>query len=395
MPKTNSLFVGCALSDANRADLPNALRVPERLADYARRFQERVGTTDFSFELQPEDLWTRPVAFPDEFVASKTNRWWRAIRQNADLAGLLRGHTGSMGVHQPILGRNPLSSNFFGKYQGIAETQQAMAFAHAIDADYFVFHLATEDAWGWERRDQMAKALKLYSAFAAFANASSFTFVPCIELVEYPKFPATGGEAVDLLSRCREIWPETQLVFDVSHLWGTRNRMLAAGQWQTRDGAPVTFLEALEYGLEQTWCDVYVYHLGGCWESETHAIPGLHPQQDPFHYPLKLRESSSVYAEMGEIDLNRTLDLLLQYSVGKDRPLRLMLEIFDRDIDQVLEATRLVREDLSGRAETLSGEKRTRVPKASRARASLKPRSRKRAAETKKVKPRTRARKRA
>lgn len=357
----DNLFVGCALSDVNDADLPTGLRVPERLVDYVTRFQKRVGTADFSFELQPEDAWAVPARFPDQFVERKTNRWWRVFRQNAHLLDLFRATAGPLGVHQPIRGRDVLSSNFFEKYRAIAETQQAMAFAHFIHADYFVFHLAMADRWAWDRRDQIAKALKILGVFHAFYHASDFNFVPCIELLEYPKFPAIGGESRELISECREIWPEVQFAFDVSHLWGSRLRMMAAHEWEFKSQAPVPFADALEYALEQTWQDIYVVHLGGCWESETHAVPGLHPQQDPFQYPLRLRESPGVYLEVGEMNLNRTLDLLLDCTMRRGRPLNLMLEIFDRDIEQVLEAIRQIRDDLAIRVQTPP--KRTKRPR--------------------------------
>ncbi len=347
----DNLFVGCALSDVNEADLPTGLRVPERLTDYISRFQKRVGSSDFSFELQPEDVWTVPARFPDQFVERKTNRWWRTFRQNARLLDAFSQTAGPIGVHQPIRGRDILSSDYFDKYRAIAETQQAMSFAHFIHADYFVFHLAMTDRWAWDRKDQITKAFKALGVFHAYYHASDFSFVPCIELLEYPKFPATGGESCEIMAESREVWPEIQFAFDVSHLWGSRNRMIVAHEWESKRKTPIPFIDALDYALEQTWQDIYVVHLGGCWESETHAVPGLHPQQDPFQYPLKLRESPGVYLESGEMNLNKTLDLLLEYTLRRGRPLNLMLEIFDRDIEQVLEATRQIRDDLTIRVQ--------------------------------------------
>ncbi len=346
-----NITVGCALSDLNRADLPNGLRVPEKLAEYVRRYQKLVRTDDFTFELQPEDHWTIPATFPDQFVERKTNRWWRAFRQNQPLLDLMRNASAPIGVHQPVSGRDILSSNFFLKYEGIAETKQAMAFCDFIGADFFVFHLSMSDRWGWERRDQIAKALKIFKVFATFYHASDFSFVPCIQLLEFPRFPATGGEASSLVEHCRDIWPETQIAFDISHFWSSRRRMIAANIWDTKGAKSLSFVDALDYAMDQTWRNVYVYQLGGCWESETHAVPGLHPQQNPYHFPMKLRESPGVYSENGEIDLNRTLDLLLNYTVRRGNPLRLMLEIYDRDIDQVLEATRQIRQELLTRAD--------------------------------------------
>lgn len=337
------IIVGCALSDLNRADLPRGLRVPERLADYADRFRARVGTPAVSFQLQPEDAWTIPETFPDHFVPRKTNRWWRAVQTQPRLLTILTGPPSRIGLHQPIQNRDVLSSNYFGKYEAIEETKQAMDFAQYIGAEYFVFHLAQVDKWNWERRDQMAKAVKLFEVFATYYTAQGMSFVPLIETLEYPKFPATGSEAFTLLTQCRRALPDTQIAFDISHLWSSRQRMVQCGAWPD---ARVSFEASLDYALGVLGRDIYLYQLGGAWESETHAIPGLHPQQDPFRYPLKLRESHGVYIESGEMDLNQVLEMVTNYSVRSGRDLRLVLEIFDRDLDQVLEATRLIRNDL-------------------------------------------------
>lgn len=340
--------VGCALSDVNRADLPNGLAVPARLTEYARRFQTRIAK-DFLFELQPEEFWTTPTAFPDQFIARETNRWWHTWRDDSRLGAMFKSPEAKIGVHQPIQGRDVLSSNFFQKYTAIEETKQAMLFANWMGANYFVFHLAMTDRWEWDRRDQMEKALKIFKVFAAFYRASDFRFTPCIEILEYPKFPATSGETIALVQKCREILPETKLAFDISHLWGSRQRMLAAKVWYDEGGRGVSFIDSLDYALSRTWEEIHVFHLGGCWESETHAVPGLHPQQDPIQFPMKLREMSNAYAEAREIDINRVLDLLLNYSVRRGRDLDLVLQIFNRDYEQVIEATSMMDADLNDR----------------------------------------------
>jgi hypothetical protein len=342
----SEIIIGCALSDVNRADLPRGLRVPEQLAEYARRSQQRIGSPQISFQFQPEDPWTLPATFPDQFVPRKTNRWFRAFQTQPSLLEAVRAASDSIGVHQPIQKRDALSSNFFTKYEAIEETKTAMDFAQHIGADYFVFHLAQVDKWAWDRRDQMDKALKIFNVFATYYTAQKMTFIPVIETLEYPKFPATGGEAFDLLNECRKSLRATKLALDVTHLWSSRKRMLELGAWPDER---VTFEAALEYALESLVDDVHVFHLGGGWESETHAVPGLHPQEDPFRFPMKLRESHSVYEESGELDLNRALELLVNYTGRRGRDLHLVLQIFDRDFEQVLEAARLIRHDLIAR----------------------------------------------
>lgn len=341
------IIVGCALSDVNRADLPRNLRVPERLTDYIELYQSRLESPYTLLELQPEDLWTVPATFPDQFIPRKNNRWWRTVQSQPDLLMKLRAPNMRVGVHQPIQNRDALSSNFFHKYEAIEATKQAMEFAEFIDADYFVFHLAQVDKWSWDRQDQMDKAIKIFNVFATYYTAREMSFVPVLETLEFPKFPATGAEAFMLLKECRKALRNTKLAFNLAHLWSSRNRMLRTGNWPDER---VSFEASLEYALDSLANDIYVFQLSGGWESETHAVPGLHPQQDPFRYPMKLRESSSVYAESGEMDLNRVLELLVTATTRRGSDLDVILQIFDRDIEQILEAARLIRHDLIARA---------------------------------------------
>lgn len=340
------IIVGCALSDVNRADLPRNLRVPERLNEYIELYQARLEAPYVLLELQPEDLWTVPATFPDQFIPRKNNRWWRTV-QAPELLSKLRAPNMLLGVHQPIQNRDALSSNFFHKYEAIEATKQAMDFAEYIDADYFVFHLAHVDKWSWDRQDQMDKAIKIFNVFATYYTAREMSFTPVIETLEFPKFPATGAEAFLLLRECRKALRNTKLALNIAHLWSSRNRMLKTGFWPDER---VSFEASLEYALDTLANDIHVFDLSGGWESETHAVPGLHPQQDPFRYPMKLRESPGVYAESGELDLNRVMELLVTATTRRGKDLKVALQIFDRDIEQVLEAARLIRHDLVARA---------------------------------------------
>jgi hypothetical protein len=347
MTKMAEITVGCALSDINRADLPRNLRVPERLSDYIELYNARLESPRVLLEIQPEDLWTVPATFPDQFISRKNNRWWRTVQSQQDLLMKLRAQNMYIGVHQPIQNRDALSSNFFSKYEAIEATKQAMDFAEYIDADYFVFHLAHVDKWSWDRQDQMEKAIKIFNVFATYYTSREMSFTPVIETLEFPRFPATGAEAFMLLKECRKALRNTKLALNIAHLWSSRNRMLKTGSWPDER---VSFEASLEYALDTLANDVHIFDLSGGWESETHAVPGLHPQQAPFRYPMKLRESASVYAESGELDLNRVLELIVTSTVRRGHDLNVVLQIFDRDIEQILEAARLIRHDLVARA---------------------------------------------
>lgn len=342
------ITVGITLSDANMPDRPNGLRIPEDFATYAREYMDVLETKDVYFELQPEDRFTKPARYPDQFQTRVSNRWMRAYRSNRDFRDFIDTEQPRLGVHMPTTGRDPLSSNFFGKHGALDETRRAMDLAAQFGAEYFVIHLATRDKWTWEREDQIKKGLKIFKELATYYSVKGYDFTPLIEVLPYPRFPAHGGETMNIYNRIQHILPETRIAFNISHLWLSARRMIVAGIWQEEN---FHFIDHLDYALSRLWHAIEVFQLGGCWESTTHAIPGLHPQQDPFEYPIKLRETPGVYEECGEIDLNRTLQLLLKYTVKRDRRLNLVLDIRDRDIARVLEAARVIRNDLIARCD--------------------------------------------
>ncbi len=341
------IYVGIALADANRADIPDGLRVPESLPEYVEYVCDVLEVGQAFFELQPSQHFVQPARYPDHFRLNRDNGWLNAVEFNAAVRDLIDSRAHRLGVHQPLLG-DMLSSNFFGKYSALEEVRHAMDFASGIGAEYFVFHLAQVDKWDWERDDQIEKGIKIFKELATYYRSHSYHFIPCIELLEYPKFPATGGELSQVVNECQKLLAETRVALNVSHLWRSRNLMIETGHWSD---PTVSFTQHLEFTLAQCWSDIHVYQLGGCWESETHAVPGLHPQQNPHQHPMKLRESAGIYHESGEIDLNRTLDLLLEYTIDRGRDLNLVLEIHDRDIGQIAEAARQIRNDLLERRE--------------------------------------------
>ena len=343
------IFVGVALSDANQADLPGGLRMPESLPHYAARLQPALADdarAPLLLELQPVERFSEPARYPDRFRLNRDNRWLNAVEFNREVRGFVEGGQHRLGLHQPP-GLDLLSSNFFTKYQALSELRRAMDFANGIGAEYFVFNLTQRPKWEWDREDQGEKALKGFKELATYYYTHGYSFVPCIEIMEYPLLPATGGELVQLMNELQKVLAGTSIAFNLSHLWRSRNLLLNMGRWA--DPA-IGFVEHLDYTLSHVWEDVHCFQLGGCWESETHAVPGLHPQQSPLRDPLKLRESAGVYHECGEMDLNRTFDLLIEYTVARGRDLNLVLEIHDRDLGQVAAAARAIREDLVERA---------------------------------------------
>lgn len=342
MPK---IHIGVTLSDRQQIDLPNGLQVPETLDLYAERFEQLIDSNELVLELQPSDNFVQPARYPDQFRINRENRWLNAVEFIEPVRDLVDEGRIRFGVHQPPNG-DLLSSNFYGKYRTLEEARRAMDFAAGIGADYFVINLAQQDKWEWARTDQHQKGLKAFKELATYYRSMGHSYVPLIETLPFPRFPATGGELTQLIYECQNLLPETRIALNISTLWRSILRMRATDNWSDQF---VSFIDHIEYTLAQTWQHIHIFHLGGCWESEAYAVPGLHPQQNPFQHRMKLRESAGVYQESGEINLNRMLELLLEYTIGRDRDLTLVLEIHDRDIGQVTEAARQIYDDLRER----------------------------------------------
>jgi len=136
-------------------------------------------------------------------------------------------HPGNIfGMHQSIRDMDILSEDK-KKMETIESTHQAMLCAQRLSADYFVFHLAqSRDYWDWSRSEQMAVAIKAFRGFADFYKESGFTFIPLLENLEFPKFPATYEEMTGIFTICREFLPNLKLCFDIPHLWHSRLLLL-------------------------------------------------------------------------------------------------------------------------------------------------------------------------
>ena len=249
-----------------------------------------------------------------------------------------------LGIHAPNIMIDVLDDSYgqFKKDQSLASICQAMEYANTIGADYFVYHLVQRDLWvdPQIRRDVLIpESLRVYAWLSEYYRVHNFHFVPCIEVLEYPKFPATPFEIKQILRACKMILPQTMLAFDVSHLWRGRSLICETQRSGFENVRMKTFIQVLCDSLNSLERgDVYLFHLGGCWGMRTHEIPGIQPEENPYETTYRLDCPDYLYDEFFEMNISRALDCIIDFCWVHDQPLRLILEIFDKEYPAVIKA---------------------------------------------------------
>jgi hypothetical protein len=343
--RDDQIFVGPALSCANLADEHLGLHVPENLGTYIHEQRKALSSPIFFQEWQPERRW---VEYQNGGFTPRPNSWTHLIDGSDDNARWVRhelSHQPHMvGIHSPNMLIDILDDSYghFKKRQSLASICQAMDFAEALGAEYFVYHLVQRDLWvdAGTRRDLLIpESLRVYAWLAEYYRKRRFHFVPCIEVLEYPKHPATPFEITQILRTCKLILPQTKLAFDISHLWRSRSLICETQRHGFENVRFKSFIQVLCDALNSLGRDdVFLFHLGGCWGTRTHEVPGIHPEEDPFDATYRLDCPDYLYDEYFEMNVSRTLDCIIDFCWVHSLPLRLILEIYNREYPVVLKA---------------------------------------------------------
>jgi len=344
--RTDQVFIGPALSCANLADEQFGMRVPRDLASYFHLYRQSLSVPYYFIELQPERRWVEQ--FGDDFVPKSDNSWWQHFGTNNEFRFELACQPHIIGVHSPIEKIDVLTGNYnnFKKRQSIASIKESMEYANAIGADYFIFHLIQQDDWVDLRtrwHELVPESYRIYAYFADYYRKRNFHFVPCIEILEFPKYPATSMEAEDMLHDCQGILPGTKLVFDLSHLWRSRNIIIEnkdREDFRSFDNVfGVSFLDELKDTLALLGRnDIYCFHLGGCYEMGTHGVPGINPNEDPLNSNYRLDCLPCSYDLNYEMDISGALEIIIDFCSSRNQDLKMILEIHNQPYSVILRA---------------------------------------------------------
>lgn len=361
--------VGLALSDAGFYH-SETMKIPDDLSQFFSQYEAKLKTRKLFFEFQPELPWIKKREF--SYIADGGNKWLKLGRTAekglegpyGQIIKSMRRPGNTFGVHQPIRDMDVLSQDVHKKLETIESTQQAMRFAHLISADYFVFHLAqSRDYWDWNRSEQIDIALKAFKEWAEFYKKSGFRFTPLIENLEFPKFPALPEEMISIFNTCKEFLPNVKICFDIPHLWRSRALILENGG-RLKDSIPnyvrltTSSCDYFDYAMEEVLSekeglsknDIFIYHLAGCWKHFTHEIPGLRPGESPFLHKMRLDDPTYLYDPDAEMIFPHIMNRLLRYKMERKEDVRIILEVYQRSYQEMLEAAKIIHDGFRSKA---------------------------------------------
>lgn len=331
------VLIGPALSNLNTTDLKFGKKIPRDFDWYMQQYEKIFSNNLSIVELQPEfsSGWIEYNHIKRCFLPKERNDWAKIIN-----------NVNVLGVHSPIYNVDVLHDDKFYQQQSIENIKQAMNYANHIRANYFVFHLVQVDRWNeveYRRKQWEEESMTIYHFFADYYRQNQFNFVPLVEVLEYPKYPCSPIEIYSILNIAKEILPETRLCFDISHLWRSRGLIFDTVSNNSEQFKNVKetryFVDELDQCLELlNFDDIYLWHLGGCYGTETHLIPGIYPNESPDEADFRLDKPDSFFDEYAEMNYNQVLKRIIGYSIKKAQPLRMILEIHYRSYDQILKA---------------------------------------------------------
>ncbi len=299
----------CCMTFADGKKLPEDLNFYfNNFDEKFPEFQEQLGHPYITAEFQPMKNWTKD----DREIYVLNQEHYDFVRQQ------------NIGVHMPITG-NP--HDIFA----------AMHFAHEINADYFVIHLTPDlkrypndyelmQKNPWYFREKFIEHwMKEFQNIARFYNENNFNFVPCIENLEFPKFPCTPKEVEVAFYECKKYLPNLQILCDIAHFWRSQS-LIQEFFWKHAQGDssklphyPVYMANELEkiqepfhdffdhaiYDHNALKFNIHVFHLAGCDGYHTHLIPGLRNDENPDE--KKVINIRRGYDESREMNFERML----------------------------------------------------------------------------------------
>jgi hypothetical protein len=324
------IFLGSAISN-NLANKESNLHLPLDLSLVIHEQRTALNSPVFFLEIQLDEKFT-----PDD------NIWWNHLGQDIQFQEELKYQPHLVGVYPPIdnIDVHDESYDNLIKIYSIKTIKKSMDYANAIGADYFVYPLIQRTGYispKMRMGDFLEESYRIYNGFAEYYRYRNFSFVPCIEILEYPKYPATPFEIEDILHMCQTILPCTRLSFNLSNIWFSYRNICDACPPGFNNIYEKTFIAVLEDTFKTLKDDdIYVFSLGGCTDDNKHDIPGIKTYENPFETEYILIHPDVFYEEGYEMNIARVLNLVQDFCKQNGQPLRLILKILKHNYKVVL-----------------------------------------------------------
>ncbi len=249
-----------------------------------------------------------------------------------------------LGVHQPTQNidfRDPETmTHSLGVLQNIMEMTQT------IDADYMVLHLETRDKWDnlEKRGEHIEEGKKWFQQVAQIHEDKGYSFKLLAEGLEYPKFPATKNEILDMASFIRELREEEGMkhvgfALDVAHLWRSGSLIesnmekegvqVTADEWSRGE---VAFSDYLTSTLGEVEDVLELIHITSARNNNghvnTHLLPGAMVKNE--EVILLSRDYSA-----NELDVASAMKIITNFAAKRTAPLPIINEAHGHSYEEM------------------------------------------------------------
>lgn len=356
--------IGLAYCCSSRADECLNRVLPKDMSLYIEELLRGTDQTGTIIELQPEKRFVTHLG-KDVFERRPDNKWLYLANPDPYLPDYLeykKSHDrlflpdNTIYVHQPGKDMNVLHSLAYKKRQSIETAKAAMYFAEQGGAKKFIIHPVQADDWLTDRTWQKNQAFEVFKEFVQEHRNNKYSFTLCIENLEFPKYPSTVQELLDCYCWYKEVYPNIQIVVDIPHLWRSRylirqNESKCRNEVPDYDKQHLAFKDYLTYSFTTIPPEIIAYyHLAGCHEFNTHGIPGLPDDKNPFKDWIELNEVDEYYEENDLINIRGVIDHFLEYVIRRGLDLKIILEIQNRTAPEMLRGLQVFRSHIIDRA---------------------------------------------
>lgn len=227
----------------------------------------------------PKDF---PCHFELQYEQPYNSGYWQTLVEP------IRAYVGektTIGLHSPSL--NPAIHDLGNQDAGVREravqeTVDALQFAVAAGCNEYVLHLTPFDEFGgYEARErQRANAMESLRAISHKVGGDPGVRI-LIENLEYPKWPSTTEETVQLMQQINDekLFADVGICLDFAHLWHNIVSLLP-----NIPNRGKFFNDAQQFVKEvSSVSPIYRIHLAGAYinyvgdNHQTHAVPGANP----------------------------------------------------------------------------------------------------------------------
>jgi hypothetical protein len=171
--------------------------------------------------------------------------------------------------------------------RSITATIKSMDMAHLVNADSLVLHPVNDMYLNpVERLEHADVFLESFEKIMNHYNLSGHNYKLCIENIEYPKYPATLEETLDLQKKI----PTTGIVIDIPHIWHSRDILRENPDYYREHslGFPngETLYQNLSQFIQENEHLIEEFHIAGFGHNPLRTHAPLYERKNPIYNQL-------------------------------------------------------------------------------------------------------------